>query len=206
MRCARWRKRHRLTLNTVVQGAWALLLSRYSGQRDVVFGCGRVRPPAGAAGSEAMVGLFINTLAARVRVDEDASVAAWLEGLQRQLAEMREYEHSALVDVQGWSEVPRGRPLFESIVVFAELGQTSRRSSCPSPSSVEVGDNRWFDGCDRLPADRARRSRAASWCSRRTSTAAASSERRSSGCWATGGRCWRGSWRGRRRACRSCRC
>jgi len=45
-------------------------------------------------------------------------VSEWLRGLQSEQAEMRQYEHSPLVEVQGWSEVPRSLPLFESFLNF----------------------------------------------------------------------------------------
>ena len=111
-------RRHRMTLSTVVQGAWALLLSRYSGQHDVVFGATTSGRPATLAGADSMVGLFINTLPMRVRVDPEKAVVRWLQELQNNLAEMRQYEHSALIEIHQWSEVPRGVPLFESILVF----------------------------------------------------------------------------------------
>ena len=111
-------RRHRLTLNTIVQGAWTLLLGRYSGRADVVFGVTVAGRPAELAGAEAMVGLFINTLPVRVTVTEDEALLPWLRALQARQVEMRRHEHSPLVRVQGWSEVPRGRPLFESILVF----------------------------------------------------------------------------------------
>jgi non-ribosomal peptide synthetase component F len=107
-----------LTLNTIVQGAWALLLSRYSGRADVVFGVTVAGRPAELAGVESMIGLFINTLPVRVRVAEEEALLPWLRDLQARQVEMRQYEHSPLVQVQGWSEVPRGQPLFESILVF----------------------------------------------------------------------------------------
>jgi non-ribosomal peptide synthetase component F len=109
---------HQLTVNTLVQGAWAILLSRYSGQEDVVFGATVSGRPADLAGVESMVGLFINTLAIRVQVSPQAFVFDWLQQFQAQLVELRQYEYSPLVEVQGWSDVPRGVPLFESIVVF----------------------------------------------------------------------------------------
>jgi amino acid adenylation domain-containing protein len=111
-------RRQQLTLNTVIQGAWALLLSRYSGEADVMFGAVVAGRPAALAGVESMVGLFINTLPVRVRIDADARVGEWLRKLQREQTEMRQYEYSPLVQVQGWSEVPRGLPLFESILDF----------------------------------------------------------------------------------------
>ena len=110
--------KHQLTLNTLVQGAWALLLSRYSNQDDVVFGTTVAGRPAELAGVETMIGLFINTLPMRVQVPTDTPLLHWLQQFQAQQVELRQYEYSSLVQIQGWSEVPRSLPLFESIVVF----------------------------------------------------------------------------------------
>ena len=106
-----------LTLGTLVQGAWALLLARHAGADDVVFGATASGRPAALEGAEEMVGLFINTLPVRARVDRAAPAAAWLAALQARTAEAREHEHAPLVDVRRWSEVPPGEPLFESLVV-----------------------------------------------------------------------------------------
>ena len=111
-------RRQGLTLNTLAQGAWALLLARHGGESDVLFGGVVSGRPAQLPGVESMVGLFINTLPVRVRVEPGARAGEWLRRLQREQAEMRRYEHSPLVQVQGWSEVPRGVPLFESILDF----------------------------------------------------------------------------------------
>ncbi len=111
-------RQHQLTLNTIVQGAWALLLSRYSGEDDVVFGATVSGRPPELPGADSMVGLFINTLPVRAQIAPDASVLAWLKGLQDQQAEMRQYQYSPLVEIQGWSDVPRDLPLFESLLVF----------------------------------------------------------------------------------------
>lgn len=111
-------RRHQLTLNTVVQGGWALLLSRYSGEDDVVFGATVSGRPADLDGVEEMIGLFINTLPVRVRVPADELFIAWLQALQAQQLDLRDYEYSPLYLVQRWSEIPRGQSLFESIVVF----------------------------------------------------------------------------------------
>jgi surfactin family lipopeptide synthetase C len=109
---------YRLTVNTLVQGAWALLLSRYCQEDDVVFGATVSGRPAELAGVEQMVGLFINTLPVRLRIQEERNVIEWLQEFQSEQVEQRQYEYSQLAEVQGWSEVARGEPLFESIVVF----------------------------------------------------------------------------------------
>jgi amino acid adenylation domain-containing protein/non-ribosomal peptide synthase protein (TIGR01720 family) len=111
-------RQHHLTLNTLMQGVWALLLSRYSGEEDVVFGVTVSGRPAELPGVESMVGLLINTLPVRVRVSPHVSLLSWLKQLQQQQAEMLEYQYSPLVKVQAWSEVPQGMPLFESFLTF----------------------------------------------------------------------------------------
>ncbi|HEU0079113.1 MAG TPA: amino acid adenylation domain-containing protein, partial [Longimicrobiaceae bacterium] len=70
------------------------------------------------AGVEEAVGLFINTLPVRVQVTPHTALQAWLQGIQEGQVHAREYEYSPLVEVQKWSEVPAGAPLFESLVVF----------------------------------------------------------------------------------------
>ena len=111
-------RREQLTLNTIVQGAWALLLSRYGGEPDVLFGATVSGRPPALEGVERMVGLFINTLPVRARVEPSAPAAEWLRGLQRRQVETRQYEYSPLVQVRQWSEVPSGEQLFDSIFVF----------------------------------------------------------------------------------------
>jgi amino acid adenylation domain-containing protein len=111
-------RRRQLTLNTIVQGAWALLLSRYCGEDDVVFGATVSGRPADLPGAESMVGLFINTLPVRVTIRPEVSTLAWLQELQTQQAETRQYQYSRLVEIQGWSDIPRDQPLFESLLVF----------------------------------------------------------------------------------------
>jgi amino acid adenylation domain-containing protein/non-ribosomal peptide synthase protein (TIGR01720 family) len=111
-------RQHRLTLNTFLQGAWALLLSRYSGEDDVVFGATLSGRPPELAGVEEMAGLFINTLPLRAVIADAEPVVTWLRKIQDQQIEARRFEHTPLVQAQGWSDVPRGLPLFESILVF----------------------------------------------------------------------------------------
>jgi amino acid adenylation domain-containing protein len=114
-------RRHRLTPSTLVQGCWALLLGRYSGEEDLVYGATLSGRSPALPGLESMVGLFINTLPVRVQVQPAQQVLPWLEAFQERQFALLQFEHSPLVEVQGWSEVPRGQPLFESIVVFENV-------------------------------------------------------------------------------------
>lgn len=111
-------KEHQITLNTLVQAAWALTLSRYSGQSDVLFGTVVSGRPPSLPGVESIVGPFINTLPMRVHIDPAQPTIDWLKQLNLLQIEMRDYEYSALIDIQGWSDIPRGQSLFESSVVF----------------------------------------------------------------------------------------
>ncbi|MFC8378819.1 amino acid adenylation domain-containing protein, partial [Streptomyces albidoflavus] len=108
----------RLTVNTVVQGAWALLLSRYAGESDVVFGATVSGRPADLPGVDSVVGMLVNTLPVRVGVDGDTPVGTWLAGVQEAQAEARQYEYVPLPRIQGWSGVERGTSLFDSLVAF----------------------------------------------------------------------------------------
>jgi amino acid adenylation domain-containing protein/non-ribosomal peptide synthase protein (TIGR01720 family) len=111
-------RREQVTMNTVLQGAWALLLSRYSGEADVVFGTTVSGRPAELEGVERMIGLFINTLPVRVKIEGGRGVWEWLRELQNQQSEMRQYEYSPLAQVQQWGEVGAGVGLFESLLVY----------------------------------------------------------------------------------------
>ncbi|HEX3529040.1 MAG TPA: non-ribosomal peptide synthase/polyketide synthase [Thermoanaerobaculia bacterium] len=111
-------RRHQLTLNTLAQGAWALLLARASCEDDVVFGAVTAGRGAPLAGLDSMVGLFVNTLPVRARMPQRTPAAPWLLRLQESQIAARHFEHTPLAKVRAWSELPAGAPLFESILAF----------------------------------------------------------------------------------------
>jgi amino acid adenylation domain-containing protein/non-ribosomal peptide synthase protein (TIGR01720 family) len=135
-------RKYKLTLNTLMQGAWALLLSCYSGEEDVVFGATVSGRPTALQGAETMVGMFINTLPLRVRVAPDAALLPWLKQIQERQVEIGQYEYSPLVEIQGWSEVPRGVPFFESILVFEKYPVPVTESVHKESRSLEIHDVR----------------------------------------------------------------
>jgi amino acid adenylation domain-containing protein len=106
-----------VTLNTIVQGAWALLLSHHSSTEDVVFGATRACRHSTVQGADSMVGLFINTLPVRVRIAPETPLITWLQDLRAQHIAVRPYEQTPLAQVQQWSAVPPGMGLFDSLVV-----------------------------------------------------------------------------------------
>jgi amino acid adenylation domain-containing protein len=107
-----------ITLNTLVQGAWALMLSRYSGEEEVVFGATRRCRRSSFDGADSIVGLFINTLPMRVSVSGARRLPGWLKEVRAHHVALRQYEHTPLVKIQEWSEVPNGSALFDSILIF----------------------------------------------------------------------------------------
>lgn len=131
---------HQLTLNTLVQGAWALLLSRYSRESDVVFGATRACRHSSVAGAESMVGLLINTVPVRVNVSAEKPLLTMLQELRSQWVAIRDYEHTPLVNIQGWSDVPKGTSLFNSLLVFenSEINSVLRLSQGDRYKNLQV--------------------------------------------------------------------
>lgn len=109
---------NQITLNTLIQGAWALLLSRYSGEPDILFGVVFSGRPPCLSRVESMVGLVVNTLPMRVQLTSPTPLIRWLKNLQNQQVEMQQFEYTPLVQIQSWSELPPGELLFQSIFAF----------------------------------------------------------------------------------------
>jgi thioesterase domain-containing protein len=112
----------KLSLSTLVQGAWAILLQRSSRQPEVLFGLTVAGRPVDLEGAETIVGLFINNVPVRVqfftRDLARGTLLDFLKHLQSQQAEMRLYEQVSPRRIQEWSEVPRQRRLYDSLLVF----------------------------------------------------------------------------------------
>ncbi|KAA0017985.1 non-ribosomal peptide synthase/polyketide synthase, partial [Antrihabitans cavernicola] len=104
-----------VTVNTVLQAGWGVLLSRLVGVDDVVFGTTVSGRPAGLSGVESMVGLFINTVPVRVRVDPAESVEELLTRVQGEQADLLDHHYVGLADIQAAAGVSG---LFDTLVVF----------------------------------------------------------------------------------------
>lgn len=107
---------HHLTVNTILQGVWAYLLAKYTGQRDVVYGVTVSGRPVDLAGAEQRVGLYINTLPLRAILNEEQQITEWLTNLQQGHSQAREYSYTPLTSVQGWLGL-KGE-WFNSLYVF----------------------------------------------------------------------------------------
>ncbi|MHC8287881.1 amino acid adenylation domain-containing protein [Pseudomonas sp. XS1P51] len=116
-RLAEFARQQKVTLNTLLQAAWSLLLHRYTGQDCVVFGATVAGRSAPLPGIEEQLGLFINTLPLVCAMKPDQTVSQWLGELQGLNLAMREFEHVPLYDIQGWAG-QQGSALFDSLLVF----------------------------------------------------------------------------------------
>ncbi|TVP79183.1 MAG: hypothetical protein EA352_00950, partial [Gemmatimonadales bacterium] len=126
-----------VTLNTLVQAAWALVLERYQDRGDVVFGAIRGGRAGTVPGAAETVGLFIQTLPVRVRVGDHEGLAGLARDLRSLWVRMREHEHASVADVQRWSGLPSGTLPFRSIL--------NMQDPFWGDALVDGGDARWED-------------------------------------------------------------
>ncbi|WFA19852.1 amino acid adenylation domain-containing protein [Paenibacillus mucilaginosus] len=108
--------RHQVTVNTLLQAAWGVLLQKYNQAQDVVFGSVVSGRPAELPGVETMIGLFINTVPVRVACEADTSFAELLKRTQEQALASRSYESYPLYEIQGLTA--QKQDLINHILVF----------------------------------------------------------------------------------------
>jgi non-ribosomal peptide synthase protein (TIGR01720 family) len=134
-------RRTQVTLNTLVQGSWSLLLSRQSGNPDVIFGAAFSGRPADLPGVESIVGPFTNNLPVRVTVNTEAPGGEFFRTVHNHLLKLASYQFTPLMEIQRSSEVPWRYRLFDSLVVFQNylVDETARRLG----EQVEIAD---FEG------------------------------------------------------------
>jgi len=111
-------KQQDVTVNALLQGAWAILLGRYSGEPDVIFGTSRAGRHGTVDGAESMIGLFITTVPVRCHVAPESPVLESLKELRTQALAIRPFEHVPLVKVREWSDVAPGASFFDTLMVF----------------------------------------------------------------------------------------
>ncbi len=107
-----------LTINTVMQGAWLLLMSRYTGERDIVLGVTSSGRATDFPGVDTITGLCMNTLPVRVSVPPARPVREWLADLQTTQVDLRQYEYTPLDSIIGWTGRAPNDQLFECMMVF----------------------------------------------------------------------------------------
>ncbi|WP_262706388.1 MULTISPECIES: amino acid adenylation domain-containing protein, partial [Streptomyces] len=137
-----WARDHGLTLGTVIQGAWAIMLHRLTGRADVVFGITTAGRPPELPGVESMVGLFINTVPVRITLDQDESLAALLTRVQKEHIRLLDRQYTGLTEVCQLAGHPR---LFDSLVVV-ENYPMDPGAVCPPETGLRVTDISGHDG------------------------------------------------------------
>ncbi|HYP24459.1 MAG TPA: amino acid adenylation domain-containing protein [Actinomycetota bacterium] len=159
----------RVTLNTVVEAAWAATLGVYSGSDDVLFGAIMSGRSAPVERVERTAGLFINTVPIRTHIPASETVGEWLKKLQAAALERRDHEHAPLVEVQAQSAITAPTPLFDTLIAFEnyplddvwdedegdvriEGAPASENTNYPISMVIAPGDGLTF----RLSFDRAR--------------------------------------------------
>jgi amino acid adenylation domain-containing protein/non-ribosomal peptide synthase protein (TIGR01720 family) len=121
-----------VTLNILIHAAWSLLLSKYAGIDDVVFGAVVSGRPPELEGVEKMVGLFINTVPVRISVNNDSKLGEWLQDIQVKQLERDNYSYTSLTRIREYSGMDGNQQLFESLIIFENY---------PVDKSVDDGIN-----------------------------------------------------------------
>lgn len=109
---------HRLTPSTLVQGLWAYLMARYNDSDEVIYGLARAGRPAELPGADTRVGMFLNTLPMRAKLEDATPLITWLSALQQKYLAQQPHAHASLADVQAAAAQPAGATLMQSVVVF----------------------------------------------------------------------------------------
>lgn len=134
-------QRYHLTVNTLLQGIWALLLSVYNGKKDVVFGTTVSGRPADMKYAK-KVGLYINTLPFRAKIEDELHVIEWFLHLQKEQVQAREYQYTSLTNIQKWTGL--SGDLFDTIFVFRNYPLTAAEDNNEpflKITNVEVQEN-----------------------------------------------------------------
>ncbi|MFI9122352.1 amino acid adenylation domain-containing protein [Streptomyces bikiniensis] len=135
-------RRHGLTLATVLQSCWALVLGEETGHPDVVFGSVVSGRPAELPGVEKMVGLFINTVPTRVRIDPAESLGDLFARIQDEQARLLPYQHISLTDIR---RITDSGDMFDTMMSFANYPFDGEALRHPAPGLELVrasGDDR----------------------------------------------------------------
>ncbi|MEE9335381.1 MAG: amino acid adenylation domain-containing protein [Granulosicoccaceae bacterium] len=128
----------RVTPNSVVQAAWALLLAKYNDVDDAVFGFAVTGRSSGIANFETTVGMFVNSLPMRIKCASATTLYDWMQEIQQDQMDLIQYENSALFDIQQASELPANTTMFDSLLVY----QNAPKLTLSEDFLLEVEDRR----------------------------------------------------------------
>ncbi|MEO6230171.1 MAG: non-ribosomal peptide synthase/polyketide synthase [Ferruginibacter sp.] len=130
-------QRNRVTVNTVMQSVWSLMLQRYTGNKDIVYGVIVSGRPDELPNVEKRVGMYINTLPLHATIEENQPITDWLKLLQDQQVAARQYQYTPLQNIKSWSGVPGD--LFDCLLIFENY-----------PVSEIIGARKWSLGIENV--------------------------------------------------------
>ncbi|MCP6763251.1 MAG: amino acid adenylation domain-containing protein [Fischerella sp. CENA71] len=126
---------YQLTINTIIQGAWSLLLSQYTQKNDIVFGLSVSGRPTEISGVENMIGVFINTLPLRIQLSPEDDLLSLLQRIKEQTGRLHEFAYVSLAKIQSWSKLPKNKVLFDTLFVFENYPMDN--SSSPNIDNLD---------------------------------------------------------------------
>ena len=134
--------RLRVTVNTLLMGAWAVMLARHAGRDDVLLGVTVSERSPELPDIERAAGLYLSTVPVRAPAERGASIGDWLRDLQLALSNARGHAAPGLAAIQRWSGLPAATPLFESLVVFENFPEDAMRAfnAVESTDQASAGD------------------------------------------------------------------
>lgn len=129
---------YKVTLNTVIQTLWGLLLGCYSGKSDIVYGVTSASRPEEIPGINQMVGLILSTLPSRLKLDADSTFIDLFKEQQKQSLKSRQFEFSALRDIAKCSQIKPGSALFDINYVYENYPDNLSDIVFPKISSLQI--------------------------------------------------------------------
>ncbi|MDO8991575.1 MAG: amino acid adenylation domain-containing protein [Daejeonella sp.] len=136
-------KKNKVTLNAFFQALWSIIICSYTDKDEAIFGATVSGRPPAIAGIEGMVGVFINTIPIRIRVQEDADFFNWVHEVQLKQSAREEYSYLPLAEIQKLSGLTGNTALFDTILIIENYpGLTSDEDS---DTGLQVSINRGYE-------------------------------------------------------------
>jgi amino acid adenylation domain-containing protein len=137
-----------VTVNTLLQVAWATLLARYSGTLDVVWGTTRAARHGVMENADQVVGMCINTVPCRLVADGNKTLAEAAAEMRRQHVEIRPHEHTSMAHIRKWCGSGDSSSLFTTLILFENFlfeGKVTKRISATVSRQVRIFARPGFD-------------------------------------------------------------
>lgn len=141
---AKFADMHHLTLNTLLQAAWTIVLARYTRDDQVVFGATVSGRNADLTSMPDMIGCYINTIPVFAKIPSAQSILHWMKDQQERHQQRVAHAFQPLGKIHDWSPLPKDTPLFETLMVFENYPIDA--SLQQQPAGLTIGD---FEMCER---------------------------------------------------------